>query len=265
MTIYVIHNTEATGFCSNKSRWLLYFPRKEPTMSIFTESPYDRAIELLMKEIPKFKPRGNGIRIPSGFTYNAKDCDCRYCEHHQKKKGCTAERCPYMEERIIAGVVSHREALFEALSCIRYPAFIERLNQNLRESEDFKMNFKNEAHRTVFTETVGKMDRKNYALMAALYLLTADNKLWYAAKRSVERNAVSFAAIRMNDIGEDGYTLFCCAKDLCLGTKHITVCDLADTELVSPKLFLLVCNAMAIRRFGLGAIGQNSSMQSGGM
>ena len=44
------------------------------------------------------------------------------------------------------------------------------------------------------------------------------------------------------------------AKDLTLGTKHITVSDLADADLVPPMLFRTICNAMAIRRFGLAAV-----------
>ena len=39
-----------------------------------------------------------------------------------------------------------------------------------------------------------------------------------------------------------------------IGTKHLTISDLSDTELISPMLFGVICNAMAIRRYGLGAI-----------
>ena len=53
---------------------------------------------------------------------------------------------------------------------------------------------------------------------------------------------------------EAGYALFCCAKDLAIGTKHLTISDLADSDLIPPKLFGVICNAMAIRRYGLGAI-----------
>ena len=53
------------------------------------------------------------------------------------------------------------------------------------------------------------------------------------------------------------YTLYCAAKDLTLGTKHITVSDLSDADLVPPMLFRTICNAMAIRRFGLAAIKEN--------
>ena len=90
--------------------------------------------------------------------------------------------------------------------------------------------------------------------MAAIYLLTAEHRLWMQIKRFVEINEIKFGSFKPRDSSENGYTLLCCAKDLYLGTKHITISDLADTELIAPKMFALICNAMAIRRFGLGAI-----------
>ena len=116
------------------------------------------------------------------------------------------------------------------------------------------MDYRNEKHRIVFAETIKRMNRKNKALMAALYLLTADYRLWQAAKPFAEQNEINMNAVRVKDCDENAYSLLCAAKDLYLGTKHLTVSDLADTELIPPKLFALICNAMAIRRFGLGAI-----------
>lgn len=40
------------------------------------------------------------------------------------------------------------------------------------------MNFRNEKHRLVFVEAIRKLDKKNFALMSAVYLLTAEHKLW---------------------------------------------------------------------------------------
>ena len=116
------------------------------------------------------------------------------------------------------------------------------------------MRYKNEKHQREFEEALRKRDKKDYAMIAALYLLTADLRLWNLSKRHVGKIEINFADIRLKNIHENGYALFCCAKDLCLGTKHLTVADLADTDLIPPKLFELICNAMAIRRFGLGAI-----------
>ena len=44
------------------------------------------------------------------------------------------------------------------------------------------------------------------------------------------------------------------AKDLCCGTKHITIRDLADKEIVSPQMFGILCEAMTLRRYGLAAL-----------
>lgn len=131
----------------------------------------------------------------------------------------------------------------------------------LRESENNPMEFKNEKHRKVFAEAAEKLDKKNYKLMSALYLLTADLKLWNAVKRFVVKNEIRFQCIHLNGSTENGYTLYCAAKDLYLGTKNLSVCDLADTQLIPSKMFGLVCNAMEIRRFGLGAINYKQNKQ----
>ncbi len=99
--------------------------------------------------------------------------------------------------------------------------------------------------------------KTNYAMLSALYLLTADQRLWSCCKHHINNGCVFFENIKLNNCTERAYTLYCAAKDLTLGTKHITVSDLSDTDLVPPMLFRTICNAMAIRRFGLAAIREN--------
>lgn len=228
---------------------------------VFTESPYDRSIEMLMISVPGFKPPGGGRRKVH-IEYTAEMCACKLCLYYKKRK-CTAEKCPCLKERIIAGVVPISTVLPETMSAIQHPAFQERLKKYIKESEVTPMKFKNEKHSAAFRDAVRKLDQKNCALMSAIYLMTADNKLWNHAKRYIERNEVRFDTMRPKDSTENGYTLYCTAKDLYCGTKHITVSDLADTDLISPKMFGLICNAMSIRRFGLGAI-QFKSINNGG-
>ena len=116
------------------------------------------------------------------------------------------------------------------------------------------MLYRNETHRAAFAETVEGLNQKDFALMSALYLLTADRRLLQAARPLARNGVINPDAIRIKDCNVNIYTLLCAAKDLYLGTKHLTVSDLADPNLIPPKLFALICNAMAIRRFGLGAI-----------
>ena len=120
------------------------------------------------------------------------------------------------------------------------------------------MNYKNEKHRDLFGEAVKRKDKKDYELMSALYILTSDLRLWQKVKRYMEKSIIDFDHIRIKGIHPTGYILYCCAKDLYLGTKHLSVSDLSDAELIPPKVFGLICNAMAIRRFGLGVVNFNT-------
>lgn len=231
----------------------------------FMDNDALRELERLMQSVPNFPPRGHGVILlcrssPDGI-YSG-DEKCPYLSGRKEERGWGAER---LSDRIQAGTATRREILTETMSAIRYPPFVQRLNQYLKESEECPMDFKNEQHQEVFSEAVQKLDKKNYALMAALYLLTADWKLWNTAKRHIERNVICFERFRLAGGSVGGYSLYCAAKDLYLGTKNLTIGDLADPDLISPKIFSLICNGMAIRRFGLGAIRLNQKSESGGI
>lgn len=204
-------------FLYSKSGDFLYLQRKEIKRMYFTETASLHEIEKLMKMIPNFSPRGHGMI-------------------------CGEER----ETETIS--------LFKALAGIRYPPFQRRLRQYSKESEMNPMDYRNEKHQVVFENTIRKKNRKDYALMSAFYLLTADYMLWQSVRQCVVDNIIRFEEIRLQGLNENSYTLFCAAKDLYLGTDCLTISDLADTTLIPPKIFGLICNGMAVRRFGLSAI-----------
>lgn len=199
---------------------------------LFMSNSHLRELEQLMQCIPNFSPKGHGILIIQRDEQLNKDC----------------------MERIEAGTATAKEVLTETLSPVAYPPFQSRLRQYIKESEMNPMDYRNEKHRVVFECTLRKKNRKDYALMSALYLLTADCVLWRSVRPYAAGNVICFKDIRLHGLNENGYMLFCAAKDLYLGTDCLTISDLADTTLVPPKIFGLICNGMAVRRFGLGAI-----------
>ena len=69
--------------------------------------------------------------------------------------------------------------------------------------------------------------------------------MWLLTKRYVENQGISFGKLRPRNCTEDTCPLYCAAKDLYLGTKHININDIAYNKLI---------NVMAIRKLGLGAI-----------
>ena len=154
----------------------------------FTENRYDRSIESMMKGIPNFYPRGSGIVVTGRFEYTADMCDCRLCEHYGGKlRGCKVPRCVCLEERIAVGVASLKEVMKETMSEIKHSGFLRRLRKNIKESEVIPMTFLSEQHRLSFNaalDRIGKYDTKNYALVASLYLLTADTMRYYMKLKS---------------------------------------------------------------------------------
>ena len=194
----------------------------------FTGTKHLHEIENIMQEIPNFLPKGHGGTV-------------------LKKE---------MEDYIRGQPPpdSYEETMSALMAGIGYKPLGERVSRYLEESEGKAVSYRNEKHKAVFEEITAKMDKQNYALLSALYLLTADYRLWKIMKHHVQKNAVDFAGVSLKGIHENGYTLYCVAKDLYLGTKHLSVSDLADTELIRPQIFMLVCNAMAVRRFGMKAV-----------
>ena len=149
-----------------------------------------RELERLMRSVPNFPPRGHGVILlcrssPDGIYSGDEKMPVSYWQ--KRKKRCGSEYGSRLQDRIEVGTATYSEILTETMAAIRYPPFVQRLNQYLKEREGCPMDFKNEQHRKVFTEALQKLNKKNDALMAALYLLTADWKLWNTA-RSMRRS-----------------------------------------------------------------------------
>lgn len=221
---------------------------------LFSTTPKDVAIERMMTGVPNFPPRGHGSYVLRKFRYTAKDCDCRLCPYYDRKLKCKLQKCECMEERIEASVVSYAELINHVFTPCENTALQKRIKQYSKESEDTPVNYRGKSHKTLLQNIASKKQSCENKTLAALYLLTADSRLWSKAKHFVTSDGIDFSAIHLGNVSPDAYTLFMTAKDLYCGTKHMTISDLADTELISPKMFAVLCNAMMIRRYGKNAV-----------
>ena len=158
---------------------------------------------------------------------------------------------------------SHNKLMRDTMRYIRNPEFLQRFQEYRQERESSAVTYRGMHHKELFEREVRK--RKNPAadLLCVLYLLTADCRLWRRVQPYAHRTGVQFQGVRLGDISPDAYTLYMTAKDLYCGTKHITIRDLADRELVSTQLFELVCEAMTIRRYGLAACDSRTKTEVG--
>ena len=97
----------------------------------------------------------------------------------------------------------------------------------------------------------------NENFLAALFLLTSDNKLWNRAKHAVSVNQIDFKDINVVGIGLNGYALCKTAEDLYRGTANIDLGDLGDPEIIEGKIFSVIQSALEIRRDGVCALTLN--------
>lgn len=123
-------------------------------MTIFSDNPYDRRMERLMMTVPNFAPRGVGFRFAEAQIF------------------------------ITANAATPTEILAATMQQIRCPPFRKRFNEYI-ESEENPMTYINEKHRARFTLAAKNVHRENYALLSALYLLTADPRLWSCCKHHI--------------------------------------------------------------------------------
>lgn len=221
---------------------------------LFSTNPHDIAIERMMTGVPNFPPRGHGLYVFNRFRYTAKDCDCRLCPHYDRKKKCKLSKCECIEERIEAVAVGYAEFMKHALAPVTHRIFQSRLTEYIKESEDHPMLYRGNAHKEMFNAAIERCLNSDNAMLSALYLLTADKHLWSKVRRSVSSSAIDFHSVRLGDVSPDAYTLYMTARDLYEGTKHITVSDIADRDIVSHKMFGILVNAMTIRRYGMKAM-----------
>lgn len=220
---------------------------------LFSTTPQEISIERMMTNIPNFPPRGHGLYIFGRYKYTAKDCDCSLCPNYDRKKKCKLPKCECIEERIEAVSAGYMEFIKHTFWPVKNHVFQSRLNEYLKESEDHPMLYRGNAHKEMFESAIERSLNSDNAILSALYLLTADKYLWSKVRLFVRSSAIDFLAVRLGDVSPDAYTLFMTARDLYEGTRHITVSDISDRNIISHKMFGILVNAMAIRRYGMKA------------
>ena len=191
------------------------------------------------------------MRQPTHFKYEMEDVECKFCtEYNKKKGGCTRKVCPWLAERIEAGVVGYEEALLDS-----FPSD-PRLGAKLRTAVRLFHGslWLNEGHRQrmeAMKAREGYRPRRDTpAYFAAMYLLTADLD---TAKRTANcfcRDGIMFSYATTKGISPHGYTLLSAARDIYASGYGVALTDLADREVIDTEAFCLIVNALLIARYG---------------
>ncbi len=190
----------------------------------------------------------------STFQYKPEHMDCTLCAQFSKKKGCKASTCPWMAERIEAGVVSYKEAVMETfprdahldarldsvVSCFTGSMFLTPAHQHRMERMQ--------------AQQVSNYNRDTPAYFAAMYLLTSNEDLCGRTVNCYRAHGMEFNYAVLRGISPHNYTLFSVARDIGTDSTHATVSDLADVEVVDALAFSLIVNALLIARYGCAVL-----------
>ncbi len=220
----------------------------------FTDTPSLNHMEAIMKQPPGYRQRGGGSKRKS-YQYTKADCSCRLCLHYQKKSGCTALICPVIDIRLKCGTASFNEAVKFVFKEVNHAAFQRRLNKYINQIKggDF-MLFRNNRHKLLFETERQRMQRPDNRKLAVLYLLTADDSLWRAAKRWLQDGKVNLVNVHLGNISSNSYALWKAVKEIQSGEKQISLRELSNTEDISDQAFQLIVQAVTVMRLGVKAL-----------
>ena len=105
--------------------------------------------------------------------------------------------------------------------------------------------------KSTFKKAIRKKDKTDTRLMAAMYLLTADQILWNKVKGNIRESRIDYDEVRLDTVSENCYTLYSASKDMYFNTDHVSLSDIFDTKLISEKMYNVIITAINIRRLGL--------------
>lgn len=112
------------------------------------------------------------------FRYKPEHVDCHLCTEYDRKRGCTAQGCPWLAERIEAGVVGYYEAVQETFGQqgilpVRLWPLIASFPGTLWQDSQHPERMERAKARLGYYRR-----RDTPAYYAALFLLTSSAELW---------------------------------------------------------------------------------------
>ena len=190
------------------------------------------------------------LEVKPSYHYKPADVACEYCVEWRHRR-CQANGCPWLAERIEAGVVSYASAVRELFGGVADEAFIARLGLlvlNYRGS--FWLNREHEYNTRLLLRSVGYQAWRNPRFFASLYLFGSNRGLLKRAWNACMPGGFEPVFIVMRGVSEHDYTLIQAAKALMCGGLGLTLYDLADAEIVDDEEFRLIIHALLIANYG---------------
>ena len=159
--------------------------------------------------------------------------------------------CPWLAERIEAGVVSYASAVRELFGGVADEAFIARLGLLvLHFRGSFWLDREHEFNTRLLLRSVGYGAWRNPRFFAVLYLFGSNRALLKRAWNACLPDGFEPMFMVMRGVSEHDYTLIQAAKAITGNGSGLELEDLADAEIVDDAAFRLIVNALLIANYG---------------
>ena len=190
------------------------------------------------------------MEVKPSYHYKPADVACEYCVEWQHRQ-CQATGCPWLAERIEAGVVSYASAVRELFGGVADEAFIARLGLLvLHFHGSFWPDREHEFNTRLLLRSVGYGAWRNPRFFAALYLLGSNRGLLKRAWNACLPGGFEPRFLVMRGVSAHDYTLIQAAKAITGCGSGLELEDLADAEAVDDTAFRLIVNALLIASYG---------------
>lgn len=190
------------------------------------------------------------MEVKTSYHYKPKDVECEYCVEWQHRR-CQAIACPWLTERIEAGVVSYAAAVRGLFGCVENEAFIQRLGLLvLHFHGSFWLDSEHEYNTRLLLRSVGYQAWRNPRFFAVLYLFGSNRALLKRAWNACMPCGFEPGYMVMRGVSEHDYALIQAAKAITGNGTGMALEDLADAEVVDDEAFRLIVNALLIANYG---------------
>lgn len=184
-------------------------------------------LEQLMMLVPNFTQRRKGVIVMEDKQALKGDHGNR--QHHKK---CIAKNCNQLLENDFLKFRHHK-----------LDKRLEKMMSNW--NGDF---FLTPSHRYRFL----RYYRETFSNQscAALYLLSADEILWFRSYSHIFVDEIVVNSILLRGISTDGYALYQTAKTITTGKQHIYINEIADDQLIGDFAFKAIIFGILLARYG---------------
>lgn len=212
-------------------------------------------LEQLMMLVPNFLSRRSGVIVVQRIRNEPE-----FLEHGECRKRitdyCGSKPSSPMSKLIAAGDISYEGILARCFEISDSYSLKKRLTDLIRKNDGEL--FLNSIHESRFN-TVCRLqneliESRATTYLATLFLLTADDKLWCAAKDHVYLDSFDFKKMHLNGINTDGYALYQMAKTLQRGQEYIKLNEISDKHLIGDRAFKAIIHSVLITKYGAAVL-----------